>query len=74
MLYAIVLGWPQSGEVTIRSLGSNLRLYNRDIEAVHMLGAAEPLAWSRDPDGLRVKLPADRPCDHAFALRIAPRR
>jgi len=74
VLYAIVLGWPQSGEVTIRSLGSNLRLYNRDIEAVHMLGAAEPLAWSRDPDGLRVKLPADRPCDHAFALRIAPRR
>ena len=74
VLYAIVLGWPQSGEVTVRSLGSNLRLYNRDIEAVHMLGAAEPLTWSRGPDGLCVSLPVDKPCAHAYVLRIVPRR
>jgi alpha-L-fucosidase len=74
VLYAIVLGWPERGEVTIRSLGSNLRLYNSDIDAVHMLGVAHPLTWSRGPHGLRIRLTAEKPCAHAYVLKIVARK
>jgi alpha-L-fucosidase len=68
-LYAICLGWPEN-EVTIQSLGSQLKLYQGAIGEVRMLGIDEPLEWSRDASGLRVKMPGRKPCDHAFALKI----
>jgi len=74
VLYAIFLAWPANGEVTIQSLSSNLRLYAGDIGAVELLGAEEPLKWSRTARGLRVKLPAQKPCEHAHVLRIAPKK
>ena len=72
ILYAIVLGWPERGEAVIQSLGADLTLLPRAIAKVEMLGVAEPLRWSRGSRGLRVRLPAERPCDHAFVLRITP--
>jgi alpha-L-fucosidase len=74
ILYAIILGWPQNGEVTIQSLGANVRLYNREIGAVELLGSKVPVRWVRGAKGLRVKLPADKPCDHAFVLKITPQK
>lgn len=73
-LYAILLGWPERGEVTVRSLAANLRLYSDEIASVSMLGSAEPLAWSRGSRGLRVKLPSQKPCAHAYVLKIVARR
>jgi len=70
MLYAIVLGWPESGEVVIRSLGAGTMLYPDAIEQVELLGAEGKVEWSRDADGLRVRLPPQRPTDAAFVLRI----
>jgi alpha-L-fucosidase len=72
ILYAIVLGWPERGDAVIQSLGADLTLLPRAIAKVEMLGVAEPLRWSRGSRGLRVRLPAERPCDHAFVLRITP--
>ena len=72
LLYAIVLGWPEGGEVVIRSLGSQLKLYGQAIGKIEMLGVAEPLQWRQGVRGLRVKLPAERPNEHAFVLRITP--
>jgi alpha-L-fucosidase len=72
-LYAIVLGWPARGEVTIQSLGAHLKLYPQAIGSVEMLGVAGPLQWSQGVRGLRVRLPAEAPCEHAVVLRITPR-
>jgi alpha-L-fucosidase len=70
-LYAIVLGVPER-EATIRSLGSNLRLYPERIGDVRLIGIDEPVSWSRDEDALRVKLPSTKPSAHAIALKISP--
>jgi alpha-L-fucosidase len=70
-LYAIVLGWPKEGEVVIQSLGTNLALYANRIEQVKWLGCEEPVQWSRDVDGLKVKTPSERPCQHAYTLKIS---
>lgn len=64
LLYAIVLGWPESGKVTIRSLAG------ATVAAVRMPGSPAPLKTVRAAEGLVVELPATRPCEHAFVLRI----
>ena len=73
VLYATLLAWPERGEATVQSLGGNFRLYQRDIERVELVGSAEKLKWSRGARGLKVKLPAERPCDHACVLRVVPK-
>jgi alpha-L-fucosidase len=70
-LYAIVLAWPDSGSVTIKSLAAGSRLALRKIRKVELLGSKTRLHWSPDPSGLIVKLPAQRPCDYAFVLKIS---
>jgi hypothetical protein len=35
-----------------------------------LLGHQGPLEFTQDAEGLKVKMPADRPCDYAFALKI----
>ena len=70
-LYAIALAWP--GErVTIHSLGTDVGLWNGDISEVTLLGHEGPLQWSRAADGLTVTLPAQKPGEFAFALKITP--
>ena len=73
-LYAILLGWPEGGEAQIRSLGSNLKLYTQEIGSVELVGVKEPLRWSQTATGLRVKLPAEKPCAHAYTLRIKAKK
>jgi alpha-L-fucosidase len=65
-LYAILLGWPGTS-ATIASLGSSAV----DVSGVSMLGVEGSLAWSQDGNGLTVEMPADRPCAHAYTLKIA---
>jgi alpha-L-fucosidase len=69
-LYAIGLAWPEK-DLTIRSLGSDLKLYTGKIEAVELLGSKTPVAWSREAGGLKVKLPRAKPCAYAPALKIS---
>ena len=68
-LYAIALGLPD-GDLTIQSLGTNLKLLTRPIVGVSLLGSDERLEWERTGTGLRVALPAKLPCEHAVALRV----
>lgn len=70
-LYAHVLGYPQNGEVLIRSLASENDLYPAAIQSVQLLGTGEAAQWSRDADGLRVTLPAQtEPGEAACVLKI----
>jgi alpha-L-fucosidase len=63
-LYAIALGWPESGKLTIHSLTGP------SITSVRMLGAPGPLKFTLGAQGLVVDLPPSKPCDHAFVLRL----
>ncbi len=71
-VYAILLGWPDTsqGEVSIGWLRAGSPLYPGDIQSVELLGSAASVQWSRDASGLKVKLPAQRPHDAAFVLKI----
>jgi hypothetical protein len=35
-----------------------------------MLGVETPLSWSRDERGLTIHMPAERPCKHAYVLKM----
>jgi alpha-L-fucosidase len=65
-LYAIALGWPQDGKLSIRSLASDAG----KVSAVSLLGHAGALTWTQGEHGLVVTLPKKRPCQHALALKI----
>jgi len=68
-LYAVALAWPGE-EMLIQSLSTSLRLHPEEIGTVQLLGFGETMKWSRDEAGLRVRMPALRPCNYAFALKI----
>jgi alpha-L-fucosidase len=40
------------------------------IETVELLGHKGALLFTQDADGLKVQMPADKPCDYAYALKI----
>jgi len=71
-LYAIALAWPESGKLKIKSLATGSALTQREIKTVELLGSKAKLKWTRNAGGLTVELPAQKPCNHAFALRISP--
>ncbi len=68
-LYAILLGWPGNfTTVTIRSLAESK--LPAKIQSVQMLGYDGPIEFNRDNEGLKVKMPGKKPCDHAIVLKI----
>jgi alpha-L-fucosidase len=71
-LFAFLMAWPQTGEITVRSLATPYSNEAR-IDSVKMLGTDKPLEFQHTADGLVVKLPKDQPCEHAWALRITGR-
>lgn len=68
ILYAISLTWP-GDQATIRSLAQNKAPAGK-IESVTLLGHKGALEFAQDETGLKVRLPAEKPCDYAFALKI----
>ena len=69
-VYAICLAKPADGEVAVLSLGSSLRLLDRKIGNVSVLGTAAPAKWSQEEDRLRVKLPEGAKVGDVFTLKI----
>ena len=69
-LYTILLGWPSTGRITIKSLAEDSPTGLERIEAVEMLGVDATLSWKRDSTGLTVRLPEQKPCEFAFVLKI----
>jgi alpha-L-fucosidase len=69
-LYAIVMKWPGDGtDVVVTSLATGAAPEGK-ITKVELLGHAGKLEFTQDATGLRVKLPAEKPCDFAYALQI----
>jgi len=69
VLYAIAMGWPADGQITIRALAKLPETAGK-VTGVTLLGHQGELRWTHDEKGLSISLPAEKPCEHAFAFRI----
>jgi alpha-L-fucosidase len=69
-LYAFVMGWPEY-QTVIRPLATNTGLRVGKIQNVELLGFDGKLDWSQDNSGLKVMMPALKPCDYAIAFKVA---
>jgi len=69
-LYALVMGWPEPSaarEMLLQPLGTAAG----QVQNVELLGHAGRIKWSQDASGLRIALPAEKPCDHAVTFKVA---
>ncbi|MFZ1939192.1 MAG: alpha-L-fucosidase [Terracidiphilus sp.] len=69
-LYAIALGWPQNGDLRIRSLARGLPYLGGPVCQIKLLGSDEPISFQQESDGLHLELPKLPPTEPAFAFRI----
>ncbi|HEY2011852.1 MAG TPA: alpha-L-fucosidase, partial [Bryobacteraceae bacterium] len=72
-LYAIALGWPNSGKLTIKTLAAGSTHYPHEVGRVEMLGAKGALQFTRDAQGLVVTCPTQKPNNSACVLKIRPK-
>jgi len=88
-LYATVLDWPGeelvmttfrapkegTADVGVRH-GNNpyYQLYDSEIVSVTMLGDDKPLKWKLEKQGLVVRMPETKPCEHAFVVKIVRKK
>jgi alpha-L-fucosidase len=68
-LYAFSMGWGDK-QVLFAELGTSSSFQPGKITRVKLLGSGAPLKWVQGADGLKVELPAEKPCEHAVAFRI----
>jgi alpha-L-fucosidase len=68
-LYAFLMGWPEK-QAVIKSLATTSPAAPK-VKHVEMLGFKGKLVWTQDAAGLTVQMPAQKPSDHAIALKIA---
>jgi alpha-L-fucosidase len=67
-LYALAQSWPGDTAV-ITSLATGKSPEGK-IESVSLLGHDGNLEFTQDDQGLKVKMPAQRPCNYAYSLKI----
>ncbi len=68
-LYAFFMGWPEK-EIVVAPLAASSPNVVGKIENVALLGYPGKLDWKHDATGLTVQLPAQKPCEHGYALKI----
>ena len=61
-LYACCLGWPDIQKVNVKSVVKN-------VDGVELLGYGK-VDFTSGAEGLKVNLPAQKPCENAFVLKI----
>ncbi len=69
-LYAIALGWPEDGQLTVRSLARPDGESINQIQQVELLGHEGKLAFAQSTNGLVVTLPDQKVSEYTAALRI----
>ena len=70
VLYVLVLGWPEGGQVQIAALADGGQHAQGTVERVELLGSTDTLSFQHAASGLQVTLPENRRGDIAYALRI----
>jgi alpha-L-fucosidase len=69
-LYAIALGWPADGRLTIKSLAAPADGKGNRIKRVELLGHKGELPFLQNEQGLAITLPTAAPCEFAWALKV----
>ena len=72
-VFAFVHAWPADGKVLIKSIGTDAKLYAGEVGKVELLGSKSPVKWQRSAAGLAVELPPQKPCAHAYTIKITSR-
>ena len=67
-LYAIALSWPET-EAVIAALASTNAVAGK-VKTVTLLGHKGRLEFTQDATGLKIRMPAAKPCDYAWAFKI----
>ena len=68
-VYAIELGWPESGEAVIHAL-STTGVGTQQIQSVEMLGSHAKVKYEQQSDGLHITAPAKPAGENAYVYRI----
>ena len=69
VLYATALGWPDDGTLKVTTLATDAPGIVGDVRSVELLGHG-PVPFTRTAHGLLATMPATKPCDHAYVLKI----
>ncbi|MBI1388981.1 MAG: carbohydrate-binding protein [bacterium] len=69
-LYAIALGWPEDGRITVRSLAKPAGQSVNNIKSIRLLGYNGELEWRQSEDALVVTLPETKVSEYTAALKI----
>ncbi|MCC8408995.1 alpha-L-fucosidase [Mucilaginibacter sp. UR6-1] len=64
-VYATLLDWPANNKSIIKTMGNTGKVNN-----VQLLGSSAKLTFQQSADGLSVDLPAEKPCNDAYVLKI----
>ncbi len=70
VLYAIILDWDENREINIKSLAKQSRLLDNPIKKISLLGNDKDLVWNQKDENLNVSMPEQKPCEHAYTLKI----
>jgi len=68
-VYAIIAGWPEDGKLVLSTLAKQPNS-NASVRRVALLGCDGKLEAALTADGLAIRLPDKKPCEHAWALKI----
>jgi len=71
VLYAICLDFPEDSKVMVKTLAKGSEYFDGKIRKVEMLGSEGKIQWEQTEEGLLVELPAEKPCEYAFALKVS---
>lgn len=66
-VFAIAFGWPSDGILKIKTMKKGTVF----VDSLSLLGCEEPLSFEQKEEYLEVKLPANKPCEHAYALKMS---
>ncbi len=69
-LYAIALGWPEDGQLLVRSLAKPAGENINNLTSVSLLGFDGKVEWKQTAEGLVVTLPAQKISEFTTALKI----
>jgi alpha-L-fucosidase len=69
ILYAFSMGVPEK-EVIFPHLGAKSGQRPGKIQNVQLLGFKGKVQWKQEEGGLRITMPAEKPCNHAVTFRV----
>jgi alpha-L-fucosidase len=70
-VYAFVMGWPEGGKATIKTLAKGAAVFPKDVAKVELLGVGQ-VAFTQDASGLTINLPDQKPNNFAYGFKIDP--